>query len=176
MNRFWPALKNVFLNIGFWILSLLCEVPYFFCMGLLVMVVETKAFVGGESDRSLDIVFLISFFSLFCRFISLHVLGSWILKRFLLSRGAGPFLFGLADFILANLWVVVWALLQPHGMAMELFRDGHNGLFLPNGLWVISIPPIALGSLTFRLVYGKYFENKNIHTRKSTRRLLGESS
>jgi hypothetical protein len=135
-------------------------------MGFLVVVFDKSSSNPLNNIFFLEIAYLVGLFSLFCRVLSLHVLGSWILKRVLLSRRAGPLVFGLADFILANLWVGVWVVLQPHGIAMELFRGFGRDVFLPNYLWFISIPPIALGSITFRVLFRKFFNKENIFNQK----------
>lgn len=156
------SLVNIFLNLVFWILSMICEIPYFFCMGFLIVVFDKSPSNPFNNIFFLELAYLVGIVSLGCRFISLHVVGSWILKRVLLSRQAGPLIFGLADFILANLWVGLWAVLQPNGIAMELFHGNGQGGFSLNYLWFVSIPPIALGSLTFRFLYRKFFHELNI--------------
>jgi hypothetical protein len=150
MKLILKAVQNFLWNLLFWLLSLLCEAPFTLFLGLL-----TECWVEDDipalfNGRALDMVLLIGAMSLGCRFISLHVFGSWVLKRVLLEKGVGPLVMGLADFVLANLWITVWALVQPDGMAAMLFHDPHNQL------WLVSIPPIALGSTLFRALFGKW--------------------
>lgn len=165
--------KKISWHLNLWLISLCCEAPYYFLMAFLVALFEVPAS---------EIIFFLLLLPLFIgltslgfRFVTLHVAGSWILKRILMARGAGPILFALADFILAHLWLAAWALVHPDWIVMTLFRYEDSDQFVLTRIWYIAIPPIALGSLTFRWIYGKYFENKNIHARKSTKRLLEES-
>lgn len=140
-------------GFGLWTLSILCEVPFFLLAGIMVKVFEGGPFFPVYGD-GIELVLLVTFFSFWCRLISLHLLGSWVLKWFFLKRGAGPFLYGLADFLLANLWVGVWAFLDPEGFAGMLFKDPSGSGFQLTMFWYLSIPPIALGSATFRLFLG----------------------
>jgi hypothetical protein len=150
MRAIWKAFQNLLWNLAFWLLSLLCETPFTLVLGFL-----TECWVEDDipalfNGRALNMVLLIGGMSLGCRFFSLHLFGSWILKRVLFEKGVGPLGMGLADFVLANLWITVWALVQPDGLAALLFHDPHGQL------WLVSIPPIGLGSILFRAFFGKW--------------------
>lgn len=145
MRILWRLLRDGLWNVGFWILSLICEIPFYF----LVCGFFKNLFSSNPLDY-FEIAYFVILMTFACRFISLHVLGSWILKRVLLELKAGPLVFGFADFILAVLWVGIWALLQPDGMAGIFFRRA--GLF-PDPLIFPCLLPIALGSAAFRWVF-----------------------
>ena len=139
---------------GLWVISLICEVPFYLVAGTGVEIFSQRY------DTIVSAMLFspfVAYVSLGCRAMSFHLLGSWLLKKYLFKKGAGPLLFGLADFVLANLWVGAWAWIFPHGIASELFHEsyGDNSWKLTE-YWFISIPPIAFGSMTFRLFLKKF--------------------
>lgn len=161
MKRILGTLKSLGRNLGFWILSLICEVPFYFFAGILVGVSDLTSPNHTHDWRDINFVLLVACTSLVCRLISLHLIGSWVLKRILIHRKVGPLGFGLSDFVLANLWVGVWAFLDPSSLASELFR-GHPVFGFPlTEFWYLAIPPIALGSATFRVAFGTRLLGKN---------------
>jgi len=133
---------NRVINLGwdpiFWFLSVIFEIPYYFCCGILVTLFDGNGF---NFERALGFGLLVGLTSLFCRVISLHLIGSWVLKRFLMKRLAGPIWFGLNDFLLANLWIGIWALFDPSGPTAELFHEQSGDAFRLTEIWFIAIPP-----------------------------------
>jgi hypothetical protein len=151
MNRTLKVITLFSWNLGFWILSLFTEIPYYFCVGVLLDHQNPKNF---NLSTSLGISLLVGCFSLIYRALSLHLIGSWILKRVLFTFNSGPFQFGLGDFLLANIWIGIWAWLDPKGPTSVLFHDElvPHYAFGVTEIWFISILPIAFGSATFRFV------------------------
>jgi hypothetical protein len=152
MTYFSTDFKKFGWNLLYWFLSLLCEGPFYLILALVLALAQasgTRFYPWGPL-----IVWMVSLFS---RFISLHVIGSWVLKRILLARAVGVWGFGLAEFLLANLWIMGWMLIKPTFLVQALFEP--KGFF-PNLLWLFSIPPIALASVLFRFIFGKSFVSR----------------
>lgn len=142
---------------GLWVMGFFYEIPFAIALGVVFQL------LGPYPVRAADFLAIGWFVwavSLACRFISLHFVGSALLRWFLSLRGANPCAFGLADFLLANLWVGIWAWFFPDGIASMLFHDIDGGPFQLTVFWWISIPPIGLGSFVFQLVRQKTFFSK----------------
>lgn len=147
MTYFSTDFKKLGWNFLYWLLSLLCEGPFYLVFALILALAQS---LGGDMEHFFPwgplIIWMVSLFS---RFISLHVIGSWVLKKVLMARKAGPVAFGLADFILANLWIGAWVLIHPDLMVKALFQSP----FLFSPLWYMTIPPVGLASFLFRSIF-----------------------
>jgi len=153
MKEFRSAVKRLYFCSILWALSILCEIPFYLFVGVIGGLFSLRS-NPWACWRGMFFGLLVGTVSLVWRFISLHFVGTWVLKRALLTRGASPLGFGLADFLLANLWVGTWALLDPRGPAVEVFR-------FP-ALWSIAIPSIGFGSALSRSLYKRWFVNNGI--------------
>ncbi len=161
MEMYLNILKGFGKWFGFWALSLLCEVPFYFLAGILATGFEQNNFLSYNWGDLGFVVMMVMIFTFFYRLLSLHLIGSLLLKLVLIKRMAGSLWFVLADFLLANLWIGVWAWLDPHGPAFELFHQGYSDSpFRLTELWFMAIPPIGFGSAAFRLLFGRAFFRK----------------
>jgi hypothetical protein len=160
ISDFFQKVHNLGRGASFWVLSLFCEMPFFFLAGLFVAYLpDTRDFSLQKEFPGLWFSFLVALCSLILRALSLHLIGSWALKWFLAKRGANPLLFGLADLVLANLWIGLWALVEPHGPTSLLFQaDAGKGFFL-TPIWFTAILPIAFGSAAFRWIFRKPWDS-----------------